>query len=212
MTSAQPGTRWGVGQRTEGEIARARILDAAGICFQRHGIARTRAVDIAVEARVTRSTFYRYFSSVDEVGPAVMVRAFQELWLRMRDELNRSPDMAHWLQDCFVFAVLIAPRRRRHRLLFLPGAVDLLRRELLCNDKALMQHAEWLCQQYQWRHGAPHHGMIHVADWFCRLLISFWMNPGPKRSARRLRQLAGALFPPRLVHRRAGNEHGSVQE
>lgn len=202
MTSTQPGTRWGAGQRAVGPIARRRILEAAGVCFEKQGIARTRAADIAAEAQVTRPTFYRYFSSIDEIGPAVMAHAFHELWLDMRAEFDSSVDMADWLPDCFVFAVQIAPRRRHHRLLFLPGAIHLIRRALLCDREALVQSAEWLCEEYQRRHGLSHHHMLHVADWFCRLLISFWMHPGPPRSARELRQLARALFPPALIHKR----------
>ena len=37
------------------------ILDSAYACFRKHGLLKTTIVDIAKEARVSRSTIYEYF-------------------------------------------------------------------------------------------------------------------------------------------------------
>jgi mycofactocin system transcriptional regulator len=56
--------------------------------FQRHGFDHTTVDDIAQAAGVGRRTFFRYFSSKNDVAWG----AFEESVARMRDHLARSPD------------------------------------------------------------------------------------------------------------------------
>jgi AcrR family transcriptional regulator len=57
-----PERRWGSKQRVDNEDdARQRLLNAAETCFERFGLRRTTIDDVAREAKVSRSTVYRYF-------------------------------------------------------------------------------------------------------------------------------------------------------
>ncbi len=56
-------TRWGTSKNADAHEARERILDAASRCFDRIGVRKTTMSIVANEARVTRTTLYRY------VGP-----------------------------------------------------------------------------------------------------------------------------------------------
>jgi AcrR family transcriptional regulator len=50
------------------------IAEAARLCFERWGVARTRMDDIAKEAGVPRPALYRYYPSKDALVMEVMVR------------------------------------------------------------------------------------------------------------------------------------------
>jgi AcrR family transcriptional regulator len=57
-----PERRWGTKERLDNEDdARERLLNAAETCFERFGLRRTTIDDVAREAKVSRSTVYRYF-------------------------------------------------------------------------------------------------------------------------------------------------------
>ncbi len=70
---------WLVGNQAA--VAADRILDAAGKCFARQGIARTSIGDIAREAGCSRPTVYRYFSDRDALRQAFMHREARQLGL-----------------------------------------------------------------------------------------------------------------------------------
>ncbi|MDF2693333.1 MAG: transcriptional regulator, TetR family, partial [Labilithrix sp.] len=65
------------------------ILAAAMKVFARRGFAATRVEDVLDEARVARRTFYRYFTSKEDVLAAVYELATGEL-LRALDEASES--------------------------------------------------------------------------------------------------------------------------
>lgn len=65
---------WGDRPPVDDDEARARLLDAAEICYQRRGVGRTTVEDIAKEAAVHRTTVYRYFGTRDDVLAFVMLR------------------------------------------------------------------------------------------------------------------------------------------
>jgi len=68
---------WLVGNQAA--VAAERILDAAGICFARQGVARTSIGDIATAAGCSRPTVYRYFADRDALRQAFMHREARRL-------------------------------------------------------------------------------------------------------------------------------------
>jgi AcrR family transcriptional regulator len=67
------------------------ILAAAMKVFARRGFAATRVEDVLEEARIARRTFYRYFTSKEDVLAAVYELATGEL-LRVLDEASEAID------------------------------------------------------------------------------------------------------------------------
>lgn len=76
-------TRWGDGRRADVDFAREHILDAAFRCYSSRSVMKTTVEHIAREAKVTRTTIYRYFKNRDEVLTAVVTRESGRLvqWL-----------------------------------------------------------------------------------------------------------------------------------
>jgi AcrR family transcriptional regulator len=61
-------------QASQEELTRARILDAAFASAGKFGVVRTTMADVAREARVSRQTLYRYFSSKHDLFMALVIR------------------------------------------------------------------------------------------------------------------------------------------
>ena len=70
-----PERRWGSQERVDNEDdARQRLVDAAERCFERLGLQRTTIDDVAREAKVSRSTVYRYFDGRGDLIVAAYLR------------------------------------------------------------------------------------------------------------------------------------------
>jgi AcrR family transcriptional regulator len=70
-----PERRWGSKERLDNEDdARERLLNAAEVCFERFGLRRTTIDDVAREAKVSRSTVYRYFDGRGDLIAAAYMR------------------------------------------------------------------------------------------------------------------------------------------
>ena len=69
-----------------------RILDAAGRCFEAHGVAGTSIGDIARMAQCSRPTVYRYFADRDALRVAFVHREARRVGARVLAEVPRGPD------------------------------------------------------------------------------------------------------------------------
>ena len=70
-----PERRWGGKKRVDDEdAARERLLDAAEECFSKFGASKTSIEDVARQAKVSRSTVYRYFEGRNELLAAAYMR------------------------------------------------------------------------------------------------------------------------------------------
>lgn len=68
-------------------LVRRKIKAAAWACFQARGVKETRADDVATKAGISRSSFYRYFRSMDEVTAAL---ASDEGKINLQESLDYS--------------------------------------------------------------------------------------------------------------------------
>lgn len=102
MTTDETAVRWGDGRRADSDFAREQILDAAWRCYQKNTVHKTRMEHIAREAKVSRTTIYRYFQSRDEVQTGVILRAVHELMDRLRERVEKSETFAEFLVEALV--------------------------------------------------------------------------------------------------------------
>lgn len=92
-------------QRMRGEVAETRreqIIAAARSLYEEKGIDRTSVKDIAERANITRSLFYHYFASRDEVTDAIL-DAYVESFVAAVREWNAQRvrgDVAGALKAC----------------------------------------------------------------------------------------------------------------
>jgi AcrR family transcriptional regulator len=85
-----PERRWGSNERVDDEgDARERLLNAAEVCFERFGLRRTTIDDVAREAKVSRSTVYRYFDGRGDLIVAAYMRESDAVNAKMRALMDR---------------------------------------------------------------------------------------------------------------------------
>lgn len=87
---------------------RARIVEAARRCFDRHGFAKTRMDDIAREAGTSRPTIYNYFAGKEEIIDHI---GFEELELinsAVRARIGWHDSFADLATEALVAAVLVS--------------------------------------------------------------------------------------------------------
>lgn len=82
--------RWGDEAPTTTSAARDRLVDAAEVCVDRFGLAKTTLEDVARQARVSRATVYRYFANRDELMLEVLLRDL---------ERSRHRDLVEFFDD-----------------------------------------------------------------------------------------------------------------
>lgn len=83
------------------EAARARILDAAFGCAGRVGLGRLTMSDVAREARLSRQTVYRYFSSKHDLFMALVIREEQTLLERVRVAIEPHRELRPAVEAAF---------------------------------------------------------------------------------------------------------------
>lgn len=117
---------------------RLRILEAAARCFARHGFARTRVEDVAVEARVSRALVHHHFGSKEELAQQVQQHMLEE-WSAavdraIADAPSKGEALGAWLR------VNLSDTRRRPLLHAILADAALL---ASFEDAARRSMAEW---------------------------------------------------------------------
>lgn len=91
VPSDQPGAPQGPNDR---------YLDATLSAFLKHGVSRTRMVDIAAELRVSRTTAYRVLGSVDHAALSLLHRELRALLSEVTEGLRQASDPNEVVQVC----------------------------------------------------------------------------------------------------------------
>ena len=105
MTIDAPALRWGEGRRVDSDFAREQILDAALRCYQQNTFHKTRMEHIAREAKVSRTTIYRYFESRDDVLIGVVLRSLRELMELISQRVASAPTFAEFIVETIASTV-----------------------------------------------------------------------------------------------------------
>ena len=92
--------RWGATpQRLDDDSARERLLAAAGRCIIRRGDTQIRMAEVADEARVARSTVYRYFATRDDLLLGLVLERVDAALTRWVASLQRPFDAASSIRE-----------------------------------------------------------------------------------------------------------------
>lgn len=104
--------------------ARRRIIEAAIMCIDHAGLAKTSFSDVATKAGVTRQTVYRYFPSMADILSAVAQAGADEFAERMERHLGSFGSAAEAAVESVVFAVRTIPDEPYMGLLLQAGEAD----------------------------------------------------------------------------------------
>lgn len=109
MATEALAVRWGDGRRADSDFAREQILDAAWRCYQQNGIFKTSMEHIAREAKVSRTTIYRYFDNRDEVLTGVVVKATNALTSELAERVASTESFGDFVTETLVLVTEVVP-------------------------------------------------------------------------------------------------------
>ncbi|WP_062267009.1 TetR/AcrR family transcriptional regulator [Endozoicomonas arenosclerae] len=178
------------------------ILDAALSCYERNGIDKTNIDEVAREAGVSRTTFYRYAKNREDLFNQVLKRDAQE----RTEERNVALRYHDNLADVLIDGALFNMRGRKHRtmfkLLFSEDQPSAIGRGNLspANFRPMARSMIENAFNRELERGNIREGMTLdlAVEFICRILLSLMAHPDPfLDDERSLRQfLEATLLPP----------------
>lgn len=152
MAKARPGIA----------IQRQRILDAARTLLAQTEISDLKANHIAKKADVSRATFYRCFSSVDDVVETLYLEFLEFVVQRLNDQLSVVKNTEQWL-DVLVNDVI------EHAIDTGPQLLTLHREELRSNspsqihlEQRVERQVDLISQFWQEKHGSVDKRLVRM--------------------------------------------------
>lgn len=85
-----------------------KILNAAYRCFNRRGIQGTKAEEIAIEAKISKATLYRYFASKDAIVDQVSIREIEKATTAIRKILKAEESIEQTLVEGLFLSTRLA--------------------------------------------------------------------------------------------------------
>jgi AcrR family transcriptional regulator len=198
------GRRWGAGKRVEtDEEARDRLLNAAERCFERLGLRRTTIDDIAREARVSRSTVYRYFDGRGDLLVSAYLRESAATNERLRAMLDGPGPFAERLVEATLRTIDSVRSGKYVPLMSSPDGA-LLASKAITASAAFYDMTRETMGPYL--HAAKEAGEVRADlelddynEWMMRLVFSFATVSGPTVADRsHVRKLLEAFLVPSL--------------
>jgi AcrR family transcriptional regulator len=196
--------RWGTSKNADANEARERILDAASRCFDRIGVAKTTMADVASEAKVTRTTLYRYFESRDAVIVGVMLRETHYFRERLLEALCGIDDVGEFLVEGILICLREAPNRPLYIYPFGGEASNLVGNLFLSSEQLFEIGIELLRPLFE---PAREKGLLRegielstLIEWTSRITLSYLTTPSPRiEDEAAMRQLLQRLLLPAVM-------------
>ena len=186
MTTNSAAVRWGDGRRADSDFAREQILEAAWRCYKQNTIYKTSMEHIAREAKVSRTTIYRYFQNRDEVLGGVIVGALDVLTKDIGEQTKHITSFAEFLAEALsraadqapvspVFSVLLKEEHATTSRIYL-GSSDLL--------AIVINFMQGRFEQAQ-KAGELRDGIefTQFIDWIVHVMLAYVVAPSPLRGS-----------------------------
>lgn len=206
MTTEETAVRWGDGRRADSDFAREQILDAASRCYQQHTVHKTRMEHIAREAKVTRTTIYRYFQNRDEVLAGVVLRALRDLITQVREQIPETASFAEFLVEALAKVAEQLPQS--------PVIGILSKEETVIMGRLYIDSAEVFAIMS--KYFQPHFDAARMAgevrpniefrqfmNWIIHVLAGYAMGVSPLRGSSAWRQILWRFLVPAIVREEA---------
>jgi AcrR family transcriptional regulator len=194
--AAPPSASWAGDSPLRG-AARQRLIEAAGRCLARDGLAATTLSSVASEAGVSRPTVYRYFEDVHALILATMLEAGRALGVDLAQHLRAFREPRRMALEAMLFVLAEVPRSP---LLSAMWSSTVLDAEMLADFTrprvvAMAREAlDRLVQAAGWNDEEAE----ECIEWMLRVLLSLLVAPAPERSAEELRGLLERRLTPVL--------------
>ncbi len=200
--------RWSADALQDTTSVRARLLDAAETCFQRYGAVKTTVEDVAVTAKVSRATVYRYFTDREDLMLGVLLREARRFLGRLTAEINREPSFDRAVVNGVLFTVDAVRADQNLALLFAPEAAGLTASLSGASEALFELTAEYLRPLFE---DARASGQMRAdidldeaAEWTLRAVLSLMTMHAPvERDQAQQRSFLSTFLVPALAPRPA---------
>lgn len=174
--------RWGERCRHP-EDARDRLINSAVICYRAFGISHTAMNDIAVQARVTRPTVYRYFPTRRDLLKAVFRRDLERFWADTTAKLQHIEKLDEYLIEALLTALGCGHKNPDRLIIFEAGSLQALEDILLTDQTFKLQLIEWLRTPLsRFTDLSPttfDADIFAISEWLNRMIVSYLCRPNP---------------------------------
>ena len=205
ITHGAPERRWGTKERLDNEDdARERLLNAAEACFERFGLRRTTIDDVAREAKVSRSTVYRYFDGRGDLIVAAYLRESQAVNEKVKALMRQPGPFADRVVKAMMRSIDAIRSGRYLPLMLTPGGAQLASKAVTASTAFYEKSRETMGPFFE---QAKVDGEVRdeialddFIEWTLRIIFSFAMfdSPAP-RDQKRLRRLLDTFLVPSLT-------------
>jgi AcrR family transcriptional regulator len=197
--------RWGTKERLDNEDdARERLLNAAEACFDRFGLRRTTIDDVAREAKVSRSTVYRYFDGRGDLIVAAYLRESEAVNDKVKALMAQPGTFPERVVEAMMRSI-DAIRAGKYLPLMLSSEGALLASKAITASTAFYEGCRDTMGPFFEQAKAdgevrPEMELDDFIEWTLRLIFSFAMfdSPAP-RDKKGMRRLIEAFLVPSLT-------------
>lgn len=200
-----PERRWGTKERLDNEEdARERLLNAAESCFERFGLRRTTIDDVAREAKVSRSTVYRYFDGRGDLIVGAYMRESAAVNEKVKALMREPGPFGERVVEAMMRSI-DAIRAGKYLPLMLTPEGALLASKAVTASSAFFESSRetmgpFLEQAKRDREVREDLELDDFIEWTLRLIFSFAMFDSPEaRDRASLRRLIAELLIPSLA-------------
>lgn len=196
-------TRWGDRRRADSDFAREQILDAACRCYERSGVSKTTMEHIAQDAKVTRTTIYRYFQTRDEVLTGVILRATQVMVQELQKRVANTRTFGDFVVEAAASTYELIPESPVLRLI-LREQTAVLHRLYVSSEEVLTMAVAFLHDRFDAAERAgelrPGVELPALTEWIVHIVCAYLLAPpnlnGPGSG---LRQTLRQFLEPAVV-------------
>jgi AcrR family transcriptional regulator len=180
------------------------ILQAAKHCYLHYGVEKTGMQDIAREAKLARSTIYRYYATADELLLALISTEMQAMNRELSKKLARFERPEDVIVEGLVIALKAIPRHPLLSQVFAGDGSSVLRRKVW-NSPAIVALGTDLMATVMQKSLEQGHLQQAVRsevliEWVYRILLSFLSLPSNWiKTDQQLRATLHALLIPVLL-------------
>lgn len=202
----QPGkhtTRWGRGIRVDSDYAEEKLIEAARACYKQLGVNKTKVEDVARQAKVSRSTVYRYFKNRDEILTGVVVHDALQISSMMMQQLGHIECFGEFITEAILLSLREAPKSPAYQLL-IAAETKTINRLCISSQEFAVMISDLLVVNYERAraNGELREGikLPHLVEWLARVLMSYLTTPSPLlKSEADIRQLLETFLLPAIV-------------
>lgn len=202
MNTGSLAVRWGDGRRADTDFAREQILDAAWRCYKVNSIYKTSMEHIAREAKVSRTTVYRYFENRDEVLTGVMMRALHQLIDDIRNAVVATDTFADFIVESLVCGVETVPKSPMLAL-SLQEQSSVFNRIYIVSSETQGILVEFFRERFEQaeRNGELREGveLLPLIDWLIHVISAYMLAPTAKQSPDDWRKMLRTFLIPSVV-------------